>query len=403
MALPFTIPERAVIKISRVSNSYYMYVHARYSTKFMLWKINADGSATDLSDAFKKLLRLVPFNTEPEFELIPNNQGFFFTYHTDFGNTEKNTLVLLQTDSLLNSIFLHKLQYDFKRDEEALRQETIMFGKYLLVLKTTRSNTALEVMKINLATGFSIKNSFYSAGHLYSQPVAYYNAIDSGITVAALLTDMSAYAAKSYVFSSRLNKILIEQGPPVVLKNQFAKNTSTNFLLAGEGRWVRLRAGYQQARGYSGNSLPVYQNYVYNDSSMLPGAANPVTVTAEKYANWPDQEPGVRFSLLDKDFKIINERYVANTRDAYSIMPDKFAKFRSGSKEYMLVGQRFSFNRNGLLMVNADAEKLVYTNVGVNFRNEYLLSKCQSVGQNKIIMPYIHRRYAGLLQLTIPE
>jgi hypothetical protein len=136
---------------------------------------------------------------------------------------------------------------------------------------------------------------------------------------------------------------------------------------------------------------------------MLAGTLNPVPAASEKYFHWPDQEPGVRFSLLDSGRKIIDERYVANTRDAYSIMPDKFAKFRIADTEYMLVGQRFAFNRNGLLMVNADSGKLVYKNVAVNFRNEYLLSKCQPVGQNKIIIPYTHRRFAGLLQLNVAE
>jgi hypothetical protein len=50
-----------------------------------------------------------------------------------------------------------------------------------------------------------------------------------------------------------------------------------------------------------------------------------------------------------------------------------------------------------------DGIKLEYTNIGVNFRNEYILSKGQPVGQNRIIMPYTHRRFAGLLQLTIAQ
>lgn len=400
IALPFVLPERAVIKITRLANCYYISIHKQYSVKYQLFKIDSQGTCTDLSNAFKKLVRMIPYVAEPEYELVPAEEGLFFTYHTDFANTEKNTLVLVKTDSLLNAVFVHKIAYDFKRDEEILRQETIMFGKYLLVLKTTRSNTALELMKVNLATGFTIRNSFYSAGHLYSQPVAQYNPSDSGVTVTAMLTDMGYFSSRNYIFISRLNKILIEKNPPVVLKAQFTKYTGTNFLLLPQARWVGLRISGQQGRGTANTA---YQNYALHDSSMLPAIINPVPINSERSYNW-NHELGIRFSLLDNEQDIINERYIANNRDAYSLLSNKFARFTISGKEYMLAGQRFAANRNGLLMAYSnDGIKLEHTNVGVNFRNEYILSKCQPIGQNKIIIPYTHRRFAGLVQLTVRQ
>jgi hypothetical protein len=397
ITLPFVLPDRAVIKITRVKTAYYICINKRFSLKYKMWKIDANGNSTDLSAAFEKLVLQVPYKAEPDFELVPDEKGFFFTYHTDVENTDKNTLTLLRTDSAFKTEFIHKVAYDFKRHEESLRQEAIMFGRYLLVLKTSRSNTALEVMKINLATGFTIRNSFYSAGYLYSQPGLHYNAADSGITVTALLSDMGYYTSKNYVFISRLNKILIEQAPPVILRSQFTKNTSTNFLSINRNNWTRLRTGGQQGKNYH-----TYQNYAVHDSSMLPAVTEPVTPTTEKYYNWLEQEQGIRFSLLDKNFKLVNERYVANTKDAYSILPDKFANFTIGNKEYMLAGHRFSLNRNSLLLVTStDEMKLLYTTIGVNFRNEYILSKCTPIGQNRVIMPYMRRREAGLVQLTV--
>jgi hypothetical protein len=402
ITLPFVLPERAIIKITRLAGCYYISIHKQYSVKYQLFKIDSNGYCTDLTTAFKKLLRMIPYEVEPEFELVPAEKGLFFTYHTDFGNTEKNTLILVKTDSLLNAIFAHKVVYEFKRYEENLRQETIMFGTYLLVVKTARSNTALEVMKVNLATGYTIRNSFYSAGYLYSQPVAMYNPADSGITVSALLADMGYFSSRNYIFISRLNKILVEKQAPVILKTQFAKNTGTNFLLPPQGRWVRLTRG-GPSRSYSSSGTN-YQNYSRHDSSMLPAVINPVATGSEKYVNWYDQEPGVRFSLMDKGAMLINERYVANSKNNYSLLTNKFTRFTASGKEYMLIGQRFGANKDGLLMVYSnDGIKLEYTNIGVNFRNEYILSKGQPVGQNRIIMPYTHRRFAGLLQLTIAQ
>ncbi|MGF2410690.1 hypothetical protein [Ferruginibacter sp.] len=400
--LPFVLPEKAEIRITRFNVFYYLCVRARFGVKFQMWKIDADGSASDLSAAFEKLLPVTSYQVEPEFQLVPYQQGLFFTYHSNSADAEKNTVVLLHTDTAFKILAMHKVQYDFKKDEELLRQETIMFGKYLLVLKTARSNTALEVMKVNLATGFTIKNLFYSAGHLYSQPAAHYNAYDSGITVTAQLTDMGRYISRSYVFISRLNKILIEQGKPAVLKAQFNKNTHSNFLLMEGGKWLCLTQGYQQLKKSGQDNIVSYQNYMQEDSAMLPAVANPVATNIEKYFNWNIQEHGIRFSLLDKTAAILNERYEPNNKDFYSILPNKFTRFNIGDKDYLLLGQRFVNRRNGLLMAYANEEKkLDYINIGVNFRNEYLLSKCQKIGQKKIIMPYIRWRNAGLLQLTI--
>jgi hypothetical protein len=70
----------------------------------------------------------------------------------------------------------------------------------------------------------------------------------------------------------------------------------------------------------------------------------------------------------------------------------------------MLLGQQFVKKSRGLLMVNAnDAQQLIYTDLKVSDRNDYLLSKSQVIAQEGIIIPYIHKLEAGLIKITITK
>ena len=274
----------------------------------------------------------------------------------------------------------------------------------MLVLKTIRSSTALELMKVNLATGYSIKNTFYSSGYLYSQSSISLSVSDSSITVTSLLSPPDVTSTKRFVFVSRLNKILVEETPFSILKSQFEKSTGTNFLLVKQsGKWVRIAAGFWQRSYPAEETVSLYKDYIIPDSSnnyrVSPPPARPDPYRYS-YADYGDV--GVRFSLLDKDFKIINERHVSNTKNAYTIRPGEFTRFGFNDKEYMLVGQRFYNKINGLLLVNADdAGQLVYTDVRVHDRNDYLLSKLQVVPHKGVIIPYIRKHEAGLVKITI--
>jgi len=113
-----------------------------------------------------------------------------------------------------------------------------------------------------------------------------------------------------------------------------------------------------------------------------------------------DPRQYIRFSLLDKNFKIINDTLVSNSKSLYTIQTGKFARFHANEKEYMLIGQRFFRRSNGLLLVNSDGGHLLYTNIRVNDRNHYLVSKA-NISPHGIIVPYIHRREAGLERITL--
>jgi hypothetical protein len=150
---PFSIPDKSEIRIIPFNIYYYLYIRTRYEHKYYLWKIDEKGNFTNFTVPFQQLLASQSHNIKLGFQMIASGEHLWMVYHTDLDNIEKSTIVIVQADSKLNEVFSHKVQYAFKRFEEKLQQEILMFGRYLLVLKTASSGTSLELMKVNLATG----------------------------------------------------------------------------------------------------------------------------------------------------------------------------------------------------------------------------------------------------------
>jgi hypothetical protein len=405
--LPFKFPEKSATSIIPFDKFYYISIHPRFSQEYLFWKIDAGGNATDLSIAFNRLLRSQSANLKVNFQLIPNQNQLWMVYHTALDDPEKSTVVMLQTDSLLNMVFAHKVQYDFKMNEEKLQHEVLIFGRYLLVLKTLESGTSLQLMKVNLATGYTITNNFHSSGYLYSQPSFSFNIIDSSITIAAMLTEptVNTYSARQFVFVSRLNKILIEQAPFTLLKTQFRKDAGTNFMLVdGASKWMRFKKGWVfNDNSFSEGNMTVYRDISASNSyDETADINNLLTKLTPPRQSSSDDLQGVRFSLLNKDFKIVNDSLISNTKDSYTIKPNQLAWFGIKNKEYLFVSQEFSRRKTGLLMVNTgNNQQLVYNYVKVYEKFNYLLSKARPIASEGIIVPYLHKREAGLLKISV--
>jgi hypothetical protein len=91
---------------------------------------------------------------------------------------------------------------------------------------------------------------------------------------------------------------------------------------------------------------------------------------------------------------------VANNKNAYTLQPDNSTIFSAGNKSHMLIGQRFFKKSNGLLLVNSHANNLIYTDVRVNNRNDYMLPQSKIIPQG-VVIPYTHKREAGLVKITL--
>lgn len=409
ITLPFKFPEKSLVKIIPFGKFYYLHIRPWLSQKHLFWKIDADGNCADYNSFFQKLLAAQSYNIKLGFQLIPYRDRLLMVYHTGLDNVEKNTVVIAETDSVLNVVFTNKVMYDFKRDEEKLEKEILVFGKYLLVLKTGRSGTSLELMKVNLATSYSISNTFTSSGYFYSQSALSINNEDSSFTVSALLTEpRTSFTPKQYIFVSTLNKLLVEEVPFTILRKQFTKNTGTVFLLVNrQSEWMRFRIrGEQRRNTVLDNNITVYQDLTMpdNNADVIKDINRMLQQTEQgntSIESW-DAYRGIRFSLLDKELAIISDSLVANTKDSYTLKADPFIHFKIGQKQYMFLGQQFARRSNGLFMVHANEEnRLIYSDVRVMDRNNYLLSKSQLIPQKGVIIPYLYKLEAGLIKITM--
>ena len=408
-SMPFKFPERSQLQIIRFDDFYYLYIHPQFTPNHFFFKIDAKGNFTDLSPSFQKLLASQSKNIKLGFQLIAYQNSLWMVYHTALDNHKKNTVVVAQADSLLNIVSTQKVAYDFRRDEENLVQEILMFGKYLLVLKTARSGTALEMMKVYLNTGYAITNEFASSGYFYSQPGFTFNAEDSSVTISALLTEPRTNTdPKRFIFISRLDKALAEKVPFAILRSQFKKNTGTNFLVVnGLSAWMRLRAEREQNnRVVYEEPMTLYQDMTSPDANFQNTTDNnrlfSQMTQPRSYYSGVDPQQDVRFTLLDQDLKIISDSLVRNSKDSYTLKAGTYKRFEVNNKQYMLLGQQFVKNSRGLLMINANGkQQLTYTDLRVVDRNDYLLGKSQVITGEGIIIPYIHKLEAGLLKIIM--
>lgn len=406
--LPFNYSDRSQYRIITFNNYYYISLYSTLNHKYQFFKIEASGNCINFTEAFQKILVSQVGNVKLGFQLIPYKEYLWMVYNTGIDNINKRTVVMVQADSMLNIIFSHKVQYDFKRDEEKLLQEILVFDRYMVVLKSLQSGSALELMKVNLATGYTIRNTFRSSGYIYSQAGFTYNDVDTSVTISSLLTEPGfSYNPKQYVFVSRLNKILIEKTPFTLLKTQFRKNTSTNFLLVdGSSRWVRFKKGRGNT-AYSvlqNNPVTVYEDLI-NKTENNPDVSSINRVLAQLDADnnmiaYSD-EVGVRFSQLNSGLQIITDSLVKNTKDWYTLKADSYTQFEMDEKKCLLVAQQFYNRKNGLLLVNTNTEGgLQYTYMKVNEKYNYLLPKAKIIARQGVLVPYVKGKEAGFITIT---
>lgn len=391
-SIPYKLSEKADIRITPFKEFYYLFVLPRTGQENVVFKIAGNGSVTNVSASFQKLLRTI--NIKLPFQLVANQEKLWLLYHTSLTDEPKNSVVIVQTDSLLNFELSYKVVYDFKKGEETLQQVTLLSGEHLLILKTLQEGTLLQLSKINLATGNTFTKEFKSEGHSFLQSNFTCNDADSTVTVSSLLSGNGSNF-KSNIFLSRLNSTLNEQVPLAILKPKLKSDASTSFLyIEGLPRWLRFKE----------QSFVPYVDVIVSASLF----ADPVNLTlptptyqvTNKY--YKNEDDRIRFSLLNKNLEIENDSVVANNKKSSTLFSNEFTSFILGNKTYLLLDQLLFNRHRGLLMINEDdSHKLAYTDVRVSGKNVYLLPKARVVSNQYVIIPYTNKKEAGLIKITV--
>lgn len=405
--VPVKLHEYDDINIIPFSDFYFLYVHQPGSIKHELWKVNAQGNATSVSELFRGLIETVLKKNTSTLQLINKNNRLFIIANTYYDELKKIGSTVTQTDENLNIMLSRKVFYGFKKHEESLKQ-VMLAGDDLLILKTSKDTGVhlLQMIKVNLNTGKLVMNSFSSGSNLFLNPTFSYNQADSGILIYSMI--------ERTVFITELDYSLNEKIPVTLLKRQFRNNTPFNFLLLYEpqkwlsmhignkpyhittGRYTNTRSGINSPFDYN-SGFDVYGNLVLNDPRYSARNMS-ASRTADPYSasNYP-YTSAVRFSLLSNNFTLSKDSVVANDKNAYTIQPALFASAVLQNKSYLFLGQQFGTNRQGLLMMHSNNKSdLSATDIRVYDKYKYLLPQLQAVNDQYVILPYTHKKRAWI-------
>lgn len=366
--LGFTVGEDCTIKILSFYSYYYVYVHKLRPSVHELWKVDAEGTVTELSQKFRGVVDSVLKSYEATIQLV-NRDGYLSLLANTYYDTIKNIKsTVIKLDEQLNALEIRRVLYPFDRGKETLVRTELMNGA-LFALKVSRdreSGSPLELVKINMATGESVTSSFSSADLLHGTPAFVLDPKDSSILIYSLATERtSIFGNQKPVFISRLNYALQELMPVTLLRSQFNNNTAINYLLLGgmTPTWIKM------------------------GQTRLSGELNTYTPTA------------VRLTLLDEHFSMLNDTIIANKK-MYDVQPLPFAQFNLQNRARLFLIQNLARKRKGLLMVSANGDRLATTDIRVFDKYDYLLFQAQSE-DNDVICPYVYKNEMGLIKIII--
>jgi len=397
--LDFKIRKNCDIKVLPFANHYLVYIHIVNARTHELWKVDSKGNTTYLSGELRQTVDTFFKENTSALQLVNLDGSFYLVAHTYYDTIRSIKSTIVQLDENANKVSAKKILFPFDGDKESLKQTTVA-NNFLFILKTAKDNqtgNTLELVKIDLQTNALTSYSFNSGFHFFSNPGFSLNNKDSSIRVYSSLTAFENNSrAQAAVFISRLNFDLQEQLPVVLLKSQFRQNASTNFIFCtgGQSLWFN-----------TAGSRSVQRFVTKNNSFADTGVAN---LSRPSYGYFQtshyNQSPGVRFTVLDDQFKIQKDSLVENNKKVIEIQPFPFARFRVNDKSYLVLIQNFTPKRRGLLMVSADSkDELSVTPLPVFDRYDYLLSQLQFAGENYFVVPFFTKNEVSIMKVTLTQ
>ena len=386
--LNMILNENCDINITAFKNHYIIYFHVPGKSHHQLFRVNSEGASKDIST----------FNSHPgdtlwsrsiaTFQLFNIKEELFILSHTYYDAIKNISSIVVKVNSENKPVVINKFLLPFDQDEEVLKQVTLD-GDHLMVLKTTRhaeKGNSLGLFKIDLSTKHIMTKYFESGKHVYLSPTFHFNLQDPGVIVYSMVTEPAGYTKKEpAVLISRLGDSLQELTPTTTLRSQFKDKTASNFVLINESgaSWINL--------AITKNFWRTEDNRVINEPDI-----------AASYANNYDVPAGIRFSLLNKELKFINDSLVNNDGKYYTIELSPFVQFRLSGTPYLLLIQNFTSNKKGLLLVRPGGNgTLVTRDINVNHRYNFLLRQLRVGDDQYFIIPYKFKGEIGLLKFNM--
>ena len=396
--MDFTIRKDCDVRILSFGDHYFVNMHIVKPSVYEIWKVDKNGNSSRVSDRFRTVTDSFDKHHFPDVQLL-NIEGDLYALAQTYYDTVKSIRCLVvKLDSNFVPLQEFEALYPFDRETDFLQQLTLTRDA-LFILKSTRVDTgnSLSILKVNLATGDVITTSFDTRFQSNTNPGFAISGKDSSLLVYSTLTqtDVNRRLQRS-VFISRLDRELKECTPVSLLKHQFGQNTATNFLCI-EGHpslWLNL------------NSSRRFRGVSYHPASSMNGTgAVSSPWLSNNYIDYVNYTAalGVRFTIVDKDFKPRSDSMVANDKKLVEVQSSPFGRFSINNKNYLVLIQNFTAKRKGLMIVGSDINsQLSVTPLPVYDRYDFMLSQLQSFG-NFFIVPYSYKSEMGLMRVAVKD
>lgn len=418
--LPINLTEGQDLRIIPFRNFYYLYLHKRGSTKHELWKINAAGDAVSLSRPFQDLIETTLKTNTSTLQLINRGEQLAIVANTYFNELKSLATTIVKVDDNFKPLATNHFSYPFELGPDQLNQ-VMLIGEHLFLLKTTRhtSNYTLELTRTDLATGKTLRKSFSSPENMTHQASFRYNSSDSSLLVQSI--------AGPFVFISKLNLSLAELVPGTLFAPPLSNNESANFVLLGGDvqQWLALNLPARR-RSSSPRRNEAVSTRIQERNEQLPsryeltyderrqeyfiqlfrntatgfGTYEPYS-TQIRESKIEETALPVRFSVIDKEFKLVDDSVVVNQKSPVTVNGGQFANIRVENSSYLILKQDLPRRKKGLLLVSVnDRNQLTTSDIAVYDKYEYLLQNAQSIVNESLLIPYKHKSEVGLVKLS---
>jgi hypothetical protein len=397
------IPEKSDIQLVRLKDYYFLFTHVSKSDKYQLWKIDAQGIVQDMLPALRELIKNTFKDNKAAVQMNTDSKDVFLTTQVYYSELGGIYIERVKTDSLLNPLATYRFSCPFDIEKESLQQIIPVGDRQVLMLKRGENENnehVLELAKYDLQSGKIEATQFNIHSNIFLQPVMRYNPVDSTIIIYSLVREPFASArVRRVVFLTKLNSSLEPVAPAKLLKspNHFT------FYLVDDLNWLHFidaRLSFYAHRpftnwysGYSGvgDYDPNFELSIRNSEDRF--YRNDVN---SKSSN------GIRFSIVDKDFKVVSDSVLAIDKKGFTIKTTGFGKFKSGKKNYLILEQQLPNKSTGLLLFSGSTDqKIEISELNVYNRYRYFLSQVQETEDGSALIPYIYKMEAGLMKLNM--
>ena len=145
-----------------------------------------------------------------------------------------------------------------------------------------------------------------------------------------------------------------------------------------------------------------YNTFMYRLTTTDLGYYNPYMYTnnISSGSSYRSIMP-IRFLVLDKDFKVLNDSVVTNKKGATILSANRYANLMMGNRSCLILKQDLPRKRRGLLLVSVDSSnKILTSDITVFEKYEYLLQNAQTIRNETLLMPYVQGSQVGLVKLS---